>query len=143
MYFLLIGLFVALTPGILVTLPKKGSKVAVAATHALLFAVIVYLLRKYQYEGFQNTPSMPISPSSIPIGSLPPGSMPPGSIPPPSMPPGSMPPGSTPQAPGAVPESITLTKQDMKEIKDKLLPIITSSPGIQKVSTLLYPMFIT
>jgi len=143
MYFLLIGLFVALTPGILFRLPNKGSKFLVAATHALVFAVVVYLLRKYQYEGFQNTPSMPISPSSIPIGSLPPGSMPPGSIPPPSMPPGSMPPGSTPQAPGAVPESITLTKQDMKEIKDKLLPIITSSSGIQKVSTLIYPMFIT
>jgi hypothetical protein len=59
MYVWLIGLFVALTPGILVTLPKKGSKVAVAATHALLFAVVVYLLRKYQYEGFQGFPGFP------------------------------------------------------------------------------------
>jgi len=59
MYVWLIGLFVALTPGILVTLPKKGSKVAVAATHALLFAVVVYLLRKYQYEGFQGLPGLP------------------------------------------------------------------------------------
>ena len=60
MYVWLIGLFVALTPGILVTLPNKGSKVAVAATHALLFAVVVYLLRKYQYEGFQGLlPGLP------------------------------------------------------------------------------------
>jgi hypothetical protein len=70
MYVWLIGLFVALTPGILVTLPKKGSKVAVAATHALLFAVVVYLLRKYQYEGFQGLPGLPGLPDRMFYGPI-------------------------------------------------------------------------
>lgn len=106
MYFLLIGLFVALTPGILVTLPNKGSKVAVAATHALLFAVVVYLLRKYQYEGFQDK-AMPM-PATPPMPTMP-------ATPP--MPPGSK--GST--APGSGPGSITLTKEDLQQLKNSML----------------------
>jgi hypothetical protein len=35
-------LFFILTPGILLTLPKGGSKFAVAATHALVFAIVLY-----------------------------------------------------------------------------------------------------
>jgi hypothetical protein len=51
-------LFFILTPGILVTLPPKGSKVMVAMTHAIVFAVIYCLTYKavysYLYEGFES-----------------------------------------------------------------------------------------
>ena len=40
------ALFVVLTPGILVTLPSKGSKITVAIVHGLIFAVIYHLTRK-------------------------------------------------------------------------------------------------
>jgi len=40
------ALFVVLTPGVLVTLPSKGSKLTVAVVHGLLFAVIYHLTRK-------------------------------------------------------------------------------------------------
>lgn len=51
------ALFYVLTPGILLTLPKGGSKMMVAATHALVFAVVFSLVHKsvfhYLYpEGF-------------------------------------------------------------------------------------------
>jgi hypothetical protein len=39
-------LFFVLTPGILVTLPSGGSKVVVAATHALVFAIVCHLTHK-------------------------------------------------------------------------------------------------
>jgi hypothetical protein len=39
-------LFFVLTPGILVTLPKGGSKVVVAATHAVIFAIVCHLTHK-------------------------------------------------------------------------------------------------
>jgi hypothetical protein len=39
--------FFLLTPGILVSLPPGGSKVTVAATHALVFAIVHMLLHKY------------------------------------------------------------------------------------------------
>ena len=35
-------LFVVLTPGVLLTLPKKGSKLTVAAVHGLVFVVLYY-----------------------------------------------------------------------------------------------------
>jgi hypothetical protein len=38
-------LFVALTPGVLVTLPPRSSKLVVAATHGLLFAVVYHFTR--------------------------------------------------------------------------------------------------
>jgi hypothetical protein len=53
-------LFVALTPGILVTLPPKGSQIVVALTHGVLFALLYAAIHKTvhhftkQYEGFQN-----------------------------------------------------------------------------------------
>ena len=49
-------LFFVLTPGIVLSLPPKGSKVIVALTHAIVFAVIYSITCKtvysYLYEGF-------------------------------------------------------------------------------------------
>jgi hypothetical protein len=49
-------LFFVLTPGIVLSLPPKGSKIVVAATHAIVFAVVYSLTHKlvysYLYEGF-------------------------------------------------------------------------------------------
>jgi hypothetical protein len=39
-------LFFVLTPGILLSLPKGGSKFTVAAVHALVFAVIFHFTHK-------------------------------------------------------------------------------------------------
>lgn len=54
-------LFVVLTPGILLTLPKGGSKLTVAAVHGLVFAVVLYFTAKFVVdltttgaEGFGN-----------------------------------------------------------------------------------------
>ena len=46
--------FFLLTPGILVSLPKGGSKIVVAATHAFIFAIICHLCRRFVMERFQN-----------------------------------------------------------------------------------------
>ena len=43
-------LFVALTPGILVSLPPKSSKYAVAFTHAIVFGVIWWFTHKYVWN---------------------------------------------------------------------------------------------
>ena len=52
------ALFFILTPGILLSLPAKGSKYMVAATHALVFAVIYHFTHKLFWnsfnEGFQT-----------------------------------------------------------------------------------------
>ena len=45
-YLVLAALFYVLTPGILLSLPKGGSKQAVALTHAIVFVVVYYLLKK-------------------------------------------------------------------------------------------------
>ena len=42
-------LFFVLTPGILLSLPPGGSKITVAATHAVVFAVVHKLLHVYMY----------------------------------------------------------------------------------------------
>jgi hypothetical protein len=47
-------LFFLLTPGILVSLPKGGSKIVVAATHAFIFAIICHLCGRFVRERFQN-----------------------------------------------------------------------------------------
>jgi len=51
-------LFFVLTPGILLSLPPGGSKVAVAATHAAVFGLVFYLSYKkvmsYLDEGFDE-----------------------------------------------------------------------------------------
>jgi hypothetical protein len=52
------ALFFVLTPGILLRIPSGGSKVAVAATHALVFALVFHFTHKmvwkflYATEGF-------------------------------------------------------------------------------------------
>jgi hypothetical protein len=63
-------LFFVLTPGVLLSLPPRGSKMAVAATHAVVFAVLYHLTHKaawrlaMQLEGFQNAPpAMPNMPN--------------------------------------------------------------------------------
>jgi hypothetical protein len=54
----LAALFVALTPGVLVTLPKGGNKYTVVLVHAVLFVVVWYFTNKMvsrmMREGFQN-----------------------------------------------------------------------------------------
>jgi len=49
-------LFFVLTPGILLSLPKRGSKYMVAATHALVFAAIYYFTHRmvWRIEGFSR-----------------------------------------------------------------------------------------
>uniref|UniRef100_A0A6C0JV68 Uncharacterized protein n=1 Tax=viral metagenome TaxID=1070528 RepID=A0A6C0JV68_9ZZZZ len=53
-------LFVVLTPGVLLTLPKGGSKLVVAATHGLVFALVYHLTHKLVWklsmhlDGFQD-----------------------------------------------------------------------------------------
>ena len=42
-----VGLFVLLTPGILVTLPKKASKYTVASVHGVIFAVLMHVIYIY------------------------------------------------------------------------------------------------
>jgi len=54
----LAALFVAFVPGVLVTLPKGGSKMTVLAVHAALFALVWHFTHKMvgrlTSEGFQN-----------------------------------------------------------------------------------------
>jgi hypothetical protein len=45
-------LFFVLTPGILITLPPKGSKVVVAVTHAIVFALLFHLTHKVFWNYF-------------------------------------------------------------------------------------------
>ena len=49
----LAALFVALTPGVLLTLPKGGNKLTVAVVHGLVFAVVWHFTKK-MVSGFQN-----------------------------------------------------------------------------------------
>lgn len=52
-------LFFLLTPGVLVTLPSSKSPVCyVAAVHALVFSIVLYICCKtmyYHWEGFETT----------------------------------------------------------------------------------------
>ena len=43
----LVFLFVVLTPGILLTIPSKGSKLVVAVVHGLVFALVYYLTKDF------------------------------------------------------------------------------------------------
>ena len=53
-------LFVALTPGVLLRLPPKGSLLTVAIVHALVFSLVIYLTSSYvrglaaSISGFEN-----------------------------------------------------------------------------------------
>jgi len=57
-------LFVALTPGVLLTLPKGGNKMTVAVVHGLVFAVVWYFTHRMafrysmQLSGFQDMNAM-------------------------------------------------------------------------------------
>ena len=55
-YLVLAGLFYALTPGILLSVPKKGSKNTVALTHAVVYAGAYYVLENLfgVRDGFQS-----------------------------------------------------------------------------------------
>ena len=51
----LIALFVALTPGVLVTFPKGCSKLTVAAVHGLLFAVVWHFTYQAVWSATEDT----------------------------------------------------------------------------------------
>jgi peptidoglycan/LPS O-acetylase OafA/YrhL len=46
----LLVLFLVLTPGVLVTLPKNGSKYTITAVHGLIFAAILYVTGHYVWK---------------------------------------------------------------------------------------------
>ena len=83
-------LFYVLTPGILLRLPKGGSKMAVAATHAVVFALVWHfthsMVSKYigseGFKGFSPSPTpltkaqLAMSPSPMTVSKLQPMSMP-------------------------------------------------------------------
>jgi hypothetical protein len=58
-------LFFVLTPGVLLSLPKGGSKYMVAGTHALVFALLFHFTHKMAWnlsvslEGFQGSTKKP------------------------------------------------------------------------------------
>ena len=55
MFIFVACLFFILTPGIILSLPPKGSKTIVAATHALVFATVWTLIHKFVWDwGIQN-----------------------------------------------------------------------------------------
>jgi hypothetical protein len=47
-------LFVALTPGVLVSLPPGGSKLVVAGTHGVVFALIYCMTHKAVWNATKN-----------------------------------------------------------------------------------------
>jgi hypothetical protein len=52
-------LFIAFVPGVLVSLPKGGSKMTVVAVHAVLFTLVwcfTYRIVRRMCEGFQAEP---------------------------------------------------------------------------------------
>jgi hypothetical protein len=55
-------LFFVLTPGILLSLPPKGSKVVVALTHAVVFALVYHFTHKLVWQT-----SMSLSAPSVPV----------------------------------------------------------------------------
>ena len=67
-------LFMLLTPGVLLTLPKGGKKLVVAAVHGLVFALVYHFTHKLVWkfslslDGFQNAamPPMPAAPPAMP-----------------------------------------------------------------------------
>lgn len=46
LFIVIVLLFVALTPGVLVSLPPKASKLTVSFTHGLIFAIVWTLIHK-------------------------------------------------------------------------------------------------
>lgn len=67
------ALFYVLTPGIFLTLPKGGSKMTVAAVHALIFAIVFGLVHKSVWhflypEGFVGEMPAVAMPTPMPAG---------------------------------------------------------------------------
>jgi len=50
MFLYVVLLFVLLTPGILLSLPPKGSKLTVAIVHGLVFALVLCLTKNFVLE---------------------------------------------------------------------------------------------
>ena len=50
MFLYAVVLFFVLTPGVLLSLPPKGSKYVVALTHALVYGVVMALSHKYVWR---------------------------------------------------------------------------------------------
>ena len=73
------ALFIALTPGIIMTLPKGGSKIKVAITHGLLFAALMYFTYVpvsrilHSMESFQSggNPAIPLPTGTPPAMPMP------------------------------------------------------------------------
>jgi hypothetical protein len=66
-------LFFVLTPGILVSLPPKGSKMVVAAVHALVFSLALWATHKMVWkftkgalEGMTTPPTQPTKKTDSP-----------------------------------------------------------------------------
>lgn len=55
-----VALFYVLVPGVVLSLPPKGSKMVVALTHAVVFALVFHFTHKLvsnavaQFEGFED-----------------------------------------------------------------------------------------
>jgi high-affinity Fe2+/Pb2+ permease len=52
-------LFFVLTPGILLSLPPKGSKMVVAATHAIVFALVFHFTGKMVWQASMSMSAPP------------------------------------------------------------------------------------
>ena len=50
MFIFVVFLFFILTPGIILTLPAKGSKTVVAITHAIIFAIVWTIIHKFVWD---------------------------------------------------------------------------------------------
>ena len=50
----LVLLFIVLTPGVVLSLPPGGSKLVVAATHGVVFAVVYYLTHRAVLNATRN-----------------------------------------------------------------------------------------
>ena len=78
------ALFAVMSPGVFVRFPKNCSKLVVAASHGVAFAVVFWLTHKFVmrlgrrmgYEGFQNTAPMPPTPPLMPGAAPMPGGAP-------------------------------------------------------------------
>jgi hypothetical protein len=53
-------LFFVLSPGILLSLPPKGSKMMVAATHAIVFALIFHFTCKMVWRASMSMSAPPV-----------------------------------------------------------------------------------
>jgi len=56
-------LFFLLSPGVLLSIPPKGSKITMAAVHAVVFMILYYYTHRYVYQIF-TTPMKQAASSS-------------------------------------------------------------------------------